>query len=273
MKRLSRLHSKIPLLNRVPGPILFFYGMDLMLGCAYLVIVASGCQLETLNNFLNLEREANLPTWYSSIQLFIVAAFLGVFACWNTRSNQPFSWILPLLPLLMLVLSIDESTEIHEWMGYKSDSLLPGGDRRNTPFYYTGIWMFLIGIPFLIGFTSLLTALRRYFHPTPGAQAKILIGSLILVGGATGVETAANFIPLKTWLFYSEVFLEEVLEMVGATTMLWGAYCLLKENRFTMQMTAVDIQASTRMADGIIPGQEIPIDMAPNRSGVGPDHG
>ncbi len=273
MNKLSRLHGKIPFLRRVPGLVLCFYGIDLTLGCAYLVNIASECQLETLNNFLNLEREANLPTWYSSIQLFIVAALLGVFVSWNIRSDQPVSWILPLLPLLILVLSIDESTEIHEWIGYKSDSLLPGGDRGNTPFYYTGIWMFLIGIPFLIGFISLLIALRRYFHPTPGAQTRIVIGGLLLVGGATGVETASNFIPLKTWLFYSEVFLEEVLEMTGATTMLWGAYSLLKDNGFTMEMTPVGVQTSVWLRDGMVPGSEIPIEMASHRSGLGPDHG
>jgi hypothetical protein len=28
------------------------------------------------SNFVNLEHEMNLPTWYSSIQLFVLAAFL-----------------------------------------------------------------------------------------------------------------------------------------------------------------------------------------------------
>jgi hypothetical protein len=273
MTVLLNFHAGIPFLYRIPAFVLGFYLIDLVLGFAYLVNVSSGCQIETLNNFLNLEREANLPTWYSSLQLSIAAALLAIFAYWNFRLERASSWVLLLFPLLLLVLSMDESTEIHEWMGYKSDSLLPGGDRKNTPFYYTGIWMFLIGIPFLIGFTALLMTLRTYFRTTRGVLFKFLLGGFLLVGGATGVETATNFIPLRSWLFYSEIFLEEVLEMVGVTTILWGAYSLLEGNGFSIHLVPVKISPSPNLAARKAKKDGLPDEKAPAPTGFGTDHG
>ncbi len=55
-----------------------------------------------------LEREASLPTWFSQIQLFVAAAITFYIA----KINNSKLWYF--LSIIMLYLSIDEGSEIHE---------------------------------------------------------------------------------------------------------------------------------------------------------------
>ena len=132
---------------RVPIPILALLAIDIGFGVAYLLIYVAA-QPTFLTPLLNLDVESNLPTWYSSIQWFCVAGLLAIFAIRNFSFSQKRSWPLLALPVVFLGLSLDEVAMIHERIGIRSDAFLPGGSRANTLFIKTGIWMFLLGVPF-----------------------------------------------------------------------------------------------------------------------------
>jgi hypothetical protein len=57
---------------------------------------------------------------------------------------------------------------------------------------------------------------------------------VLLVVGACGVETFANFIDRESPYFFLQVLTEEVMEMMGVTTMIWGALDLLLAQGFRL---------------------------------------
>jgi hypothetical protein len=226
---------------RIPTLILIFFMIDLALGIAYIfTYYLADRPATTLPVFLDLKQEGNLPTWYSSIQWFCVATLLGIFAQRNFRLSQSKSWLLVILPLVFLALSLDESARIHEWLGNKSDIFLPDASRENTLFSRTGIWMFLIGVPFVTFFVGLILSIRTYFRRTPGALVKILVGMAITLGGATGVETLTNFVAPHSVYDVLYVFSEELCEMLGSTLVLWGSYELLYRYGFAIRLDKVE---------------------------------
>lgn len=98
----------------------------------FLVIFVS--QLESDNYYLNavitnyvrlfdLNKEANIPTWYSSLILFISACLLFFIGYYKGDKdiNQKY-W--KVLAFIFLYLSIDESSSIHETLNNPVRSLL-----------------------------------------------------------------------------------------------------------------------------------------------------
>jgi hypothetical protein len=226
---------------RIPPFVVILFMFDLALGVAYLGNYLAGKPFAGLNQLLDLNREANLPSWYSSIQWFCVAILLGLFAQANFSVTQRKSWLLAVLPLLFLALSVDEIAQIHEKLGRKSDLLLSGGSRQNTLFYRTGIWMFVVGVPFLIFFVALIFSIRTYFRRTPAVLAKIVLGMAVMLTGATGIEILYNFVPPNSAYTVLEVFAEELCEMLGATIVLWGSYELLESHGFVFKLDRVEL--------------------------------
>jgi len=225
---------------RIPTFILIFFIIDLALGVAYIFTYLAERSDKMLPVFLDLKQEGNLPTWYSSIQWFCVATLLGIFAQRNFRLSQSKSWLLAILPLVFLAFSLDEAARIHEWLGNKSDIFLPDTSRENALVSRTGIWMFVIGVPFLALFVGLILSIRTYFQRTPGALVKILLGMAITLSGALGVETITNFVAPHSVYDVLYVLSEELCEMLGGTIVLWGSYELLYRYRFAFRLDKVE---------------------------------
>ena len=209
---------------RMPQIVALFFIADIGLGVAYLVNYLTSGHVEYS---LNLNSENSIGTWYSSIQLFCISAVATVSVYGNLNWRNKRSWALVGLPLVFLFLSIDEAVQFHEWLGLKSDALLPHGDRTETFFQTTGIWVFLIGVPFLVGFLLWAYSIRKFFAISPGSFRKLVVGMLILLLGALGVELLTNYWRGGYSIGYVSVVLcEETLEMLGMTVILWGVYDL-----------------------------------------------
>ena len=124
-------------------------------------------------------------------------------------------------------MSIDESVEIHEMLGRGSDIFLPGGDRDDSFFPETGIWMFLIGLPFLALFLLWAYSIKQVFSEKLFTLKKLVIGMCILLFGALVIESLSNFV--DNGLLVAEITIEEGLEMIGATVILWAVYDMALE--------------------------------------------
>src|SRR5690606_22237869 len=131
----------------VPSLILWLYACDLGLAALYVANAWLGEPSYQLTQWLDLDGEQNIPTWYSSMQWFLAAALLGLFV--QSAPVQPLRrLLLAILPLTFLAMSLDEVAGIHEWLGVKSDALLPDGDRAASLFSANGVWVLVIGVPF-----------------------------------------------------------------------------------------------------------------------------
>ncbi len=176
-----------------------------------------------LTLWLDLDGEQNVPTWYTSMQWFLAAALLALFA---ERLPARRRFAFAVLPLAFLAMSLDEVIGVHEWLGVKSDTLLAAGDRQASLFSANGIWVLVIGLPFVALLGVLLYSLRECFRAAPGALWTIAAGLAIAAVGALGFEMLLNFVPRYGTEEAILELLEETLEMVGATTVVWGAYAL-----------------------------------------------
>lgn len=206
---------------KLPILVIAFFLLNAGLCLTYSIDIVLGRPYQLVTRLVNLDGESNLASWYSSTQLFCVFILSAFFSYHKMKENGKLSSII-LLPLTFLLMSIDESAQIHEELGILSDVIIPSGSRVGTSFHKTGVWMFVIGLPFFALFLLLLNSIKRQFSGNLQSLKKLIIGMVVLLTGALGFELISNFIDTK---FYQiEVLIEEGLEMTGVTIMLWATY-------------------------------------------------
>lgn len=206
-----------------PAIVKIFFFMDIVLCLSYLANNMVGNPSHAVTVFLDLGGERSLASWYSSTQYFFIFLLCAFFSYSKIKADSK-SISLICLPLIFLLMSIDESVQIHEWLGEQIDILFIGNGRSSTALPLTGIWMFAIGIPFIIFFKHYADSIKHHFHKNQSAFKKLLWGMAIMLSGAIGLETIVNFVGHE--FLFVEIALEECLEMIGATVMLWAAYDL-----------------------------------------------
>lgn len=206
--------------EKIPKLIFLFFIFDFLCVFLYLLNIGMDQPSNFITKLVDISGERNFPTWYSSIKLFSIGIVFAIFAHQRFDRKDDSSWLLMVFPFVFLFLSFDEFVGIHEWLGHKSDVLLPGGNRRNTLFPETGVWMFLVGIPFILFMIGPVFRLERFVNNN--SFKKFLLGFVIFVGSSIGIEVISNF----THGLYSllQACFEEGGEMVGATIILWSAY-------------------------------------------------
>ena len=174
----------------------------------------------------NLDSEGSISSWYSVLKYLGVSCLAALFVRrrMTTRSLTVYG-----LPIMFLAMGIDEGARLHERIGKYSDMFLPGGSRANIPLHETGIWMFVVGIPFLIIFLWWINRLRQELASYSADILLLVIGMIILLTGALGVELLSNFVYDAAWKL--TVAVEEGLEMLGLTVMCWAVCNMLKRQR------------------------------------------
>jgi hypothetical protein len=212
----------------IPRPILVVYGIDAGLAIAWLVdrFLRHPFGSFFSDKFLDLDGERNLTTWYASQKLFLIGALL-LWTAWSCRQQRvPRAWLLGILGAVFLGFSADEFIGLHEQFAFMIDRwLLPDGDRKETVFSQTGIWMFVLVIPALAALLWTVAALERLWSDR-GVTALLGAGMILFLSGAFS-DVLINFAASHRHRAI-QIFVEELLEMAGATTILWGALRLLK---------------------------------------------
>lgn len=206
---------------------LYLLLLDFALVALYLLNIALGKPFWTINNLLNLDGERSLPAWFSSAQLLVVGLLLGLCARQPPAQRPRAQTLLLCLAAAGFVfLSIDEALSLHERLTHvlKQVSWLPRfrGDH--------GIWIYvyaLLGLLLALPSLKPLLALRAR---QPGPVGLLLGGFTVLVAGGVGLELI-SYLFIRGHdlpnLYIAESCLEELLEMVGGTLLLYGALRLL----------------------------------------------
>jgi hypothetical protein len=227
-------------LRRVPRLIFVLFACNVALIAAPVLDMAAGRPFSRLSRFLYLDAETTLQAWYSSMLWFVAAVFFGLVATHAHFSRLRGALAVALFAAACLAFSIDEIAGVHEWLGQKSDALLPGGDRTNTALARTGIWPLLIGIPVVVLLAAICLRARSIFEPrAPRAFQLLTIGLVLMFTGALAVEMLLNL--LERPATYSAIHLlqhasEEFLEMLGASVVVWSGLKLLKAYGFELKV-------------------------------------
>ena len=223
----------------VPSGIKIFLAADVSLGLAYLFIITILPPSWFMSEFFNLNAEANLPTWYSSMKLFLIAVLLSIFAYNKLENTVRGKSALVLAPIVFFILSLDETARIHEWLGHKMTSVLVSSETSSV-FPNTGMWMFWLA-PLLLGVILYIgRSAGEYLDERGHIARKYVWGMVIFVGSAAGIEILWNFVSGSGVTGIIQVTAEEVGEMIGATILLWATWDLLVSHHFSVRTAGDD---------------------------------
>lgn len=190
-------------------------------GFAALYYVGTHVGGPKVDHFYDLDQEANLPAWFSSMQLFSVAAVIAIF---GPKALRPLG-VPVIVPLIgaaaFLFLSMDEIAQVHERIGRELSGTAAPQVRNGR-----GAWAFVYGVaalPFIFLGIKYLAAIAQGY---PRLVIYGVIGSVSFVAGAIGVELIADQF-LRGYaeareLYVLSVLTEELLEMIGGTLILFG---------------------------------------------------
>ena len=195
-----------------------------------------------LRPMLNLNGEANLPTWYAAALLLTAAAVLAVI--WRTTPAVPGSgrryWAV--LAAVFVFLSADEAAEIHEMLNGLRESF--GGD---------GMLYWAWVVPYGIAALLFLAAYARFLRRLPSRTARLFVASgALYAGGALVLEMAGGLAmaragrgTLPVVVLYT---LEELAEMSAVVLFI---YALL--DYLAQRDTRVHVELYSR-GRGAVPG-------------------
>lgn len=224
---------------RIPLLIVLAVAMDVAFGLVYLadrllVLLDLGLPYG-VSRLIDLDGERNLPTWYSSIKLFVVGALMAVLTLVFIGRGVARAWLMGTVSLAMIGMSVDEFAGIHERLSFVADRyFLPGGDRQDTALSATGIWPVVIALPVLVALTWAVLAMRRLWNDARATRL-FVIGVVVFIGSAGGTELLVNVVSGTALTL--QVVAEECGEMLGVTIILWATLQLLKTHRIALFAT------------------------------------
>jgi hypothetical protein len=170
------------------------------------------------HRLISLDLEANIPTWFSSVQLLCIGVIPLSLALSRDFKAPPSKNGLILFGLGFVYLSLDEAASLHEKMTYTfhNNPLVPYFDGVH------GIWItvyMVVMIVMLILLWKDLIAIAKRF---PKESWLFTCGMILYLAGSAGAETVTFFYIDKSnpVIYFLEVLCEESLEMVGASVLL-----------------------------------------------------
>jgi len=154
-----------------------------------------------LVRLFDLDREGNVPAWFSSCALLLCSALLAAAARVARLDGAPFARHWAWLAVIFLAMSIDEAASIHELLIRPLRGVLPSWGVLHFGWVVPGaVFVAAVGLAYWRFIWRLSPSTRRLF---------VLAGALY-VGGALGLEL------LGGWLVTTHGWtLAEALEAVG----------------------------------------------------------
>ena len=212
LKTIPRLGS-MPLLVKV-----FVTGTAVM---AFLALL--GFVVNPDWDLVKVGEENNIPTWFSSVQLFAIGAVLSVIVVRDAFGRKLSSWTLAVVPGLFILLSLDEVAMFHERLGrwLKAGTGVGAGLR-------TGPWVVVfVPIVALIAAAAWIVFLP-YLRGRRDVVVLVVIGFAVFGLSAVGLELAGNFPASGSLLQKLLIFAEEIGEMLAANMILWSAVLVVQ---------------------------------------------
>jgi hypothetical protein len=178
-----------------------------------------------LEPLFNLNKENNVPTFFSSLLLAAASLLCAVIAAAKRGAKDRYAPHWMLLAATLLFLSLDEIAALHNWLGGPAAALL--GIQR----YWNYGWV-LLALPFVL---ALLALFSRFFFDLPKTTKRlILIAVVVFFSGAMGVELLGGWYAFQTsesdLIYNLSVILEETLEMLGVVILIHALLRYLHED-------------------------------------------
>lgn len=188
------------------------------------------------SRLVHFDIEGNLPSWFSTINLFIASILLFVISKsdYAKQQNQQKYWLV--LTLIFIFMSFDENAMFHETIG----EIILGITGPLADFTWLGTVPYMIAIPILLMFLyKFLFALKPYFR-----NMFVLCGFIFCLG-ALGFEylgflnfyvgpNSDNAGDSYTYLLMNT--LEESLEMFGVVLFIFSLLRFTESNNIPLEI-------------------------------------
>ena len=233
-------HNMLAGVRRMPLLIAMLFAADLILVVIPVLDYAIGRPIQRLSILFILGNEGTVPTWHSSMQWFCASAMFALFAAYALRAGMRGALCATALALACLGFSIDEVAQIHERLGSIANDFMSDGSLRDAGLWATGLWPFVVGIPAIAVLAIVVWGARHVFLTLAARSLVLLIvGLAVMFTGAVVVELGANLLDEtgpRDVSFLTQVVIEELMEMLGGTLVVWSAASLLHAYGFRLQM-------------------------------------
>ncbi|GAA4731478.1 hypothetical protein GCM10023328_08210 [Modestobacter marinus] len=216
-----------------------------------LVLQAADSPAAGLLDLLSVNREGNLPTWFSSALLLSAAAAVAGVGAWAHRVRDRWRWHWTVLAAVFGYLSVDELVRLHERANHQVGKVV-----EPTGVFTFGWW--LLAAPLVLLFAA---AYVRFLRGLPGRIGLLMVvAGTLYVGGAIGMEMVGSWLADDRGTLLSTPYVlattaEEVFEMLGVVVFLYAVTTYANS-----RMTVVDVP--------VAPAAALPV-QAPDRAGRG----
>lgn len=172
----------------------------------------------------DLDREQNIPTFFSVLLLLASAFILAVITALHRRERRPFVWHWATLSIGFVLMAYEEAFRVHEQLIDPVGIML--GDIGLGTFHYAWI-LPAMTLVLVVG----LFFLRFLWNLTPRTRTWFIVAAIIYLGGAIGLE-AVQVLWAERFGMHSLTYnmigtIEEGCEMTGITLFIWALleYC------------------------------------------------
>jgi len=157
----------------------------------------------------NLDEEGNLPTYFSTMILFLSAILLGIISLFKKKEHDPFRTHWTILSLIFLVMSIDEAAAVHEMTIRPLQILFSAGGF----FHYAWI------IPGAVFFSVIAIMFFKFWlHLEYWVRILFFLAAACYISGAIGLEGLGGFYVDTNEIDFTYILIttvEETLELIG----------------------------------------------------------
>lgn len=167
-----------------------------------------------------LDREGNLPTLFSTLQLTGAAVLLGLVAAAHRHPGGAPRRFAALAGVFLL-LAADEAFQMHETLG----RFVPASVQRLSPLTGCYTWVY-IGLP--LAAAAGLVFLPLVWKLDRSARRLVIVAAGLFVGGALGLEVVGGLVKAmySDPLYHVVTHAEEWCEMAGISVLV---FALLRE--------------------------------------------
>ncbi|MBI5964775.1 MAG: hypothetical protein HY863_14950 [Chloroflexi bacterium] len=183
--------------------------------------------IDLLTKSFYTDSEANVPTYFNTIILFIPSLLFAAIGAWKFSIKDKFKvqWIG--LALIFLYLSVDEASVLHE-------KLIPPMRELFNYERFGGIFYFAWVVPGMIAVLLFMLAYLRFFLRLENKYKILFFLSLaIYVGGIIGGEMLsghfAGTIGFKNFTYSAYTSLEESLEWIGCSLLIYSLLTYIQQ--------------------------------------------
>ena len=215
-------------------------GFELLLVLVYAIdswIQTSG---RDFHDLFDLNGEGNLPAWFSSFQLLLIAVSFWVLAAHRRATHRPSRAFLRACGAFFLVLSIDETAMLHErithLVGSRYVDWVPAYIRSHI--VETAVCALILAGCAVFAYSHLSGLWRM----SARAIRFLVAGCAVYLIGAAALETVGYYLLCTdhtTFACLAEIATEEFFEMLGASLILYAVLllcCARKKNRVGSQL-------------------------------------